>query len=144
MKRKILSVLAILGIVTTAAMATVDKPTAKVNARASSVLEAYVEAHINNDGALFDQILKESALLKVNRQDQIVQHSKKELVKFYKKGGKLLLNCTGSLEILSECGCIVMARVDFKYPEFVQHNYIQIEKDKMGDWRITQINRFNT
>ena len=144
MKRKILMFLAILGIASTASLANEDRPLASVNARASSVLDAYIEAHINNDADLFNQILNDGATLKVNRQDQIVKHSKRELIKFYKKGGKLLLNCEAEQEILSECGCIMIARVDFRYPAFVQQNYIQIEKDKDGSWKITQINRINT
>jgi hypothetical protein len=144
MRRKILTVLAILSMATTAVTATVDKPVPSVNARASSVLDAYVQAHINNDAELFNQILNENAMFRVNRQEQMVQHSKKELIKFYKKGGKLQLNCTGDLQMLSECGCIAIARVDFTYPGFVQQNYVQIEKDKNGVWKITQINRFNT
>ena len=144
MKRKILLFLAVLSMATTAATAKEDKPVSNVNARASSVLEAYIEAHINNDAVLYGQILNDGALMKVNRQDQVVQHTKKELIRFYKKGGKLVLNCKANLEILSECDCIVIARVDFEFPEFVQQNYVQIEKAKDGQWKITQINRFNT
>ena len=144
MKRKILLFLAVLSMATTAATANEDKPAGNVNARASSVLEAYIEAHINNDAVLYNQILNDGALLRVNRQDQIVKHTKKELISFYKKAGKLLLNCKANVEILSECDCIVLARVDFTFPEFVQQNYVQIEKAKDGQWKITQINRFNT
>lgn len=143
MKRKILMFLAILSIATTVAAAKDDHPVKNVNARAVSVLDAFIEAHIHNDAALFNKILHEGALLKVNKQEEIVKHTKKELIRFYKKGGELLLNCEASQEILSECDCIVMARVDFKFPEFVQQNYVQIEKDKDGNWKITQINRFN-
>jgi len=144
MKRKILLFLAVLSMAATAARANEEKPVSKVTARASSVLEAYVEAHINNDAVLYGQILNDGALMKVNRQDQIVQYTKKELVSFYKKAGKLLLNCKSNVEILSECDCIVIARVDFKFPEFIQQNYVQIEKAKDGQWKITQISRFNT
>ncbi|TCD01147.1 hypothetical protein [Pedobacter psychroterrae] len=143
MKRKILMLLAILSISATVALAKDDNPVKNLNARAVTVLDAYIEAHIHNNAALFNRILDDGAVLKVNKQDQIVQHHKKDLVRFYKKGGELLLNCEASQEILSECDCIVMARVDFKFPEFVQQNYIQLEKDKEGNWKITQINRFN-
>ena len=144
MKRKILLFLAVLSTATTAATAKEDKPVRNVNAKASSVLEAYVEAHISNDAVLYNQILNDGAVLKVNRQDRVVQHTKKELINFYKKAGKLVLNCKANLEILSECDCIVLARVDFEFPEFVQHNYVQIEKGKNGHWKIMQINRFTS
>jgi len=143
MKGKILWYAVMLSITTTVANARPDYPSKSVNAKASNVIEAFVDAHTHADAALFNAILNSSAILKLNRQDEVVTHTKSQLVAFYKRLGLMNLNCSSGYEVLSSSECVVMARVDFKFPEFVQQNYVTIEKDKKGLWKITQINRFS-
>ena len=143
MKGKILWFAVMLSITTTVANARPDYPSKSVNAKASNVIEAFVDAHTHADAALFNAILNSSAILKLNRQDEVVTHTKSQLVAFYKRLGLMNLNCSSGYEVLSSSECVVMARVDFKFPEFVQQNYVTIEKDKKGLWKITQINRFS-
>ncbi|WP_285056027.1 hypothetical protein [Pedobacter ginsengisoli] len=143
MKGKILWYAVMLSITTTVANARPDYPSKSVNAKASNVIEAFVDAHTHADAALFNAILNSSAILKLNRQDEVVTHTKSQLVTFYKRVGLMNLNCSSGYEVLSSSECVVMARVDFKFPEFVQQNYVTIEKDKKGLWKITQINRFS-
>jgi len=144
MKKKILMFAMLLGITCTVAAAKPGNPTKNVTARASNVIEAFVDAHMHGDAAMFNAILHTGAQLKLNRQGEVVMHSKSELVNFYKKSGLIQLNCTSDYTILSSNDCAVMARVDFKFPEFVQQHYVTIEKDKKGQWRISQINQFNS
>ncbi|HKG06819.1 MAG TPA: hypothetical protein VKB19_10200, partial [Pedobacter sp.] len=75
--------------------------------------------------------------------NNIIAHTKSDLVRFCKKIQGVVLNCASYHEILSSSDCVVIARVDFKFPEFVQQNYVTVEKDASGAWRISQISRFN-
>ncbi|NRF37914.1 nuclear transport factor 2 family protein [Pedobacter foliorum] len=143
MKRKILLCVAILSISFTSAFADNGKPAASVNLKSSSVIEAYIDANVHCNAALLNQVMHNEAVLKITRQGKIVEQTKKELVDFYKKRGDITLNCTPNFEILSSCDCVVMVRVDFKYPLFTQQNYVTIVKDEEGVWKISQINRFN-
>lgn len=143
MKGKVLLYAVMLSVATTVANAKPDYPSKSVNAKASNVIEAFMDAHTHADAALLNVILNSNAVLKLNRQEEIVTHTKSELVGFYKRSGLIDLNCSSDYEVLSSSECVVMARIDFKFPEFVQQNYLIIEKDKKGLWKITQINRFN-
>lgn len=142
MKGKVLVYAVMLSMAVTVASARPDYPSKSVNAKASNVIEAFVNAHTHGDAALFNAILNGNAVIKLNRRDQIVTQTKSELVGFCKKSGPVDLNCTADYEVLSSSDCVVMARIDFKFPEFVQQNYVTIEKDKKGLWKITNINRF--
>jgi len=135
--------MAILSIPFTFAFADNDKPAATVNLKSSSVIEAYIDANVHSDARLLNQIMNDQAVLRINRQGRTVEQSKKELVEFYKRSGDITLNCTPNVEILSATDCLVMVRVDFKYPLFTQQNYVMVEKDDNGRWTISQINRFN-
>lgn len=143
MKRKILLCMAILGISFTVASADTDKPAASVNLKSSSVIEAYIDANVHCNAALLNQVMDNEAVLKITRQSKIVEQNKRDLVDFYKKRGDITLNCTSNFEILSTSDCVVMVRVDFKYPLFTQENYVTVVKDQNGIWKISQIHRFN-
>jgi hypothetical protein len=143
MKGKVLLYAVMLSMAVTVANARPGYPSKSVNAKASNVIEAFVDAHTHADAALFNAILNSNAVVKLNRQDQVVEHTKSELVSFCRKSGLIDLNCSADYEVLSSSECVVMARVDFKFPEFIQQNYVTIEKDKKGLWKITQINRFS-
>lgn len=135
--------MAILSISFTFASADNDKPAVSVNLKSSSVIEAYIDANVHCNAALLNQVMDNEAVLKITRQGKVVEQTKKELVDFYKKRGDITLNCTSDFEILSACDCVVMARVDFKYPLFTQQNYVTVVKDENGVWKISQIHRFN-
>lgn len=133
----------ILSITFTFAFADNNKPASSVNLKSSSVIEAYIDANVNCDARLLNQIMNDEAVLRINRQGRTVEQNKKDLVDFYKKSGGIVLNCTTNYEILSSTDCLVMVRVDFAYPLFTQQNYVMVEKDQNGLWKISQINRFN-
>ncbi|WP_256004690.1 MULTISPECIES: nuclear transport factor 2 family protein [Pedobacter] len=141
MKRRILMYTMMLGIVYTAAVAGPEKPVKNVNESCSTVIEAFVSAYTNGDADLFKRVLHDDAVMSVNRKDQTIKHTRNALISFYKKTGGMKLNCEASHEVISDNGCMMMVRVDFKYPEFVQQNYLTIEKAKSGKWTVTQINR---
>ncbi|MNR39471.1 hypothetical protein D3C85_1576830 [compost metagenome] len=71
------------------------------------------------------------------------KQSKSALLSFYKKQGQTDLNCESDYEVLSSSGNVVMVRVDFKFPTFLQRNFLTIEKNERGLWEVTQVNKFN-
>ncbi|WP_316794387.1 hypothetical protein [Pedobacter frigoris] len=143
MKTRFLMYLAILSMAFTTLSAKADRPVNEINIKPNSVIEAFIKANLNGNAALFDVVLKDGATIKVNRKDKVIEHSKSEILDFYKKSGEIMLNCSSDFEILTTNDCTILARVDFKFPSFVQQNYISIERDRKGAWKITHVNRFN-
>lgn len=144
MTTKALMYLAMLSMAFTTATANDGpRPVKEINAKPNSLITAFMKAHQNGDAALFDAVLKDGAVIKINRKDKISSHSKSDVVQFYRKSGEIILNCSCNFEILSSNDCTMLARVDFKFPEFVQQNFVYMEKDRKGAWKITEINRFN-
>ncbi|TKC09121.1 hypothetical protein [Pedobacter frigoris] len=135
--------LVVLSMAFTTLSAKADRPINEINVKPNSVIEAFVKANLNGNASLFNIVLQDGAVIKINRKDKVIQHSKSEIIDFYKKSGEIKLNCTTDFEILSTNDCTILARVDFKFPSFVQQNYISIEKDRKGAWKITNVNRFN-
>lgn len=144
MKKRILMFLAILSIAVTTANAEGVEPSRKVNvSRAANVIDAFIEAQVKGDASLFQQILADDMVMKVNRPTSINSHTKEDLLTYYKKNPSTLMNCRSNYEILSRSEASIMARIDFKFPTFVQQNFVSLEKDSTGSWKITQLNRFN-
>lgn len=144
MRTRILMYMAILSIAFTTASATEVKPSKKVNStKPSHVINAFIEAQIKGDASLFKQVLADDIILKVNRPNSVNSLSKEDLLKYYKENGDTMLGCGSNYEVLSSSDASIMARVDFEFPTFVQQNFISLEKDASGAWKITQLNRFN-
>lgn len=144
MKKTILMFLAILSIAVTVANAEGVEPSRKVNAsRAANVIDAFIEAQVKGDASLFKQILADDIVMKVNRPTSINCHTKEDLLSYYKQNPNTLMHCKSNYEILSSSEASIMARVDFKFPTFVQQNFVSLERDSAGSWKITQLNRFN-
>lgn len=144
MKKRILMFLAILSIAVTTVNAAGVEPSRKVNAsKAANVIDAFIEAQVKGDASLFKQILADDIILKVNRPNRINCHTKDALLNYYKQNPAVLLNCAPDYEVLSSSDASIMARIDFKFPTFVQQNFVSLEKDSTGVWKITQLNRYN-
>lgn len=147
MKNKVLTCMAILGISCTMAYGSPlrDNPPAKnVNSKANYVVDAFIEANLHTNAGLYNQILSENARLDICHGKKLMKHSKDEIVKFFKKQGRTDMNCEAGYEILSTSNTIVLVQVNFKFPTFVQKNFVTIERDKGdGDWLVTQVSRFN-
>ena len=142
MKTRILLCLMVLGI--SSAMAfDKTKPTKNYNSSTAALIEGYAEAKTNYDANILNALLAEDVVVKTGRQTGVLKHGKAELIRFYKKNANVQLNCTTSHELLSVCDRVVMARVDFQFPEFVQQNYITMEMNAKGEWKITQVNTFS-
>ncbi|WP_316813826.1 hypothetical protein [Pedobacter heparinus] len=140
MKSKILWSLAILGI--TGFSVSAD-PVKGLTSKPDLVIGAFIDAQMHNDATLFDEIIDNNALISVCRGKGILKYTKKQVVSFYKKIGTVNLNCESDYQVLSQGDHAMVVRVDFKFYHFTQQNFIAIEKDKNGNWKVVNVNRFN-
>lgn len=121
-----------------------ERPVKKlVNSKPETVVEAFIEASEHTNGRLLEQILQNDASVSIARGDKMIRHNKTSLVDFYKRLGESKLNCEHDYEVLSSNNGAVVVRVDFKYPLFLQKNFLTIEKDDQGLWMISKVSTFN-
>ncbi|MEE1943934.1 hypothetical protein VRU48_02365 [Pedobacter sp. KR3-3] len=144
MKKRMFTYLALLCIAFTTANASEIKPAKKVNmTKPSAVIDAFIEAQVKGDVSLFDQVLANELVMKVNRPGSINFHTKENIMTYYGKNADVLRGYQPNYEILSSSKTAILARVDLKFASFIQQNFVALEKDSLGEWKITQLNRFN-
>ncbi len=131
----------VLGISTATASGKTN-PNKNYNVSSASLIEGYTQAKTTYDANLLSALLHEDVVMRTGRQNQVLKHGKSELIRFYKQNPNVKLNCVTSCEMLSVCYNVVMARVDLQFPNFVQQNYLTMERNNKGEWKITQINMF--
>jgi hypothetical protein len=137
MKLKIFVIL-LLGITITNQSFATNKPTASHK----SVLEYFMESYLNTDYKMLKEVLSKDAVFTSNRDVNVIKHSAADVLGLMKKNdGTHQQRCTMNSTILSKTDALVIARVDVKYDLYNgdQQNFVIIEKDKLGEWRITQI-----
>lgn len=111
----------------------------------AAVLTSFVDSHINSDFKKLNQILSDDATYKIPRQDQLIVQQKTALLEAMRQTKGVVQNCSSSSEILAKTDAFVIAKVNFKYPEFTQENYLTLEKDANSAWKISQVYKvFNT
>lgn len=114
-----------------------------VNSKPLNVVNAFIEASVHTDARLLNQVLQKNAKICECLGTKLSKRSKSELVSFYKKLGRSVLDCESDYEIISSSNTLTLVRVDLKFSLFVQRNFITIEQDPTGLWEITQVSRFN-
>ncbi|AOM75816.1 nuclear transport factor 2 family protein [Pedobacter steynii] len=146
MKKKLIMCLTILCIGCTVVYGKTaeERPLKKtVNSKPSDVVTAYIDASMHTDAKLFNQVMSDQAFVSFCNGRKAEKQRKSALLSFYKKQGPTDLNCESDYEVLSSSGNVVMVRVDFKFPTFLQRNFLTIEKNERGLWEVTQVNKFN-
>ena len=118
-------------------------PKKNINSKPADVVSAFIDAQVHTDAKLFDQVMSDRAVVTCCNGREAEKHNKSALMAFYRKQGLTDLNCDSDYEVLSSSGNLVMVRVDFKFPTFLQHNFLTIEKNDRGLWEVTQVNKFN-
>lgn len=139
MRNKILLVCMVLGL--SAAISTgyaSDKTTPGYN----EVINNYIDSYINGNYKKLDKVLSDDACVKIPRADVVLVHSKSKLLEKMKGEGNVTQNCESEYKVLDKSDAMIIAKVDFKYREFTQHNYLVLEKDENKEWKITQVCRF--
>ncbi|SHF98685.1 Putative lumazine-binding [Pedobacter caeni] len=118
-------------------------PKKTVNSKPKDVVSAFIDSYVHTDVKLFDQVMSEDAVVSFCNGRKVEKQTKSALLSFYKQQGETDLNCESDYEILSSSGNVVMVRVDFKFPTFLQRNFLTIEKNEQGIWEVTKVNKFN-
>jgi hypothetical protein len=137
MKLKIFVIL-LLGITITNQSYAATKPTASHK----SVLDYFMESYLNTDYKMLREVLSKDAVFTSNRDVNVVKNNAADVLGLMKKNeGARQQDCHLKATILSKTDALVIARVDVKYDLYNgdQQNFVVIERDKLGEWRITQI-----
>lgn len=137
MKLKALVIL-LLGITITSHIVAAEKPTASHK----SVINYYMESYMNSDYKKLKAILSEDAVFTSNRDVRVIKHKASEVLSELKKNeGVIQRDCNISSTIVSETDALVIARIDINYELFdgAQQNFVIIEKNNNGDWKITNV-----
>ncbi|MES2276673.1 MAG: nuclear transport factor 2 family protein [Bacteroidota bacterium] len=140
MKNKFLLVCMILG-----SFAAVNKSYALDGGIAPSykdVINNYIDGYMTGNYKKLDKVLSDDANVKIPRADVVLTHSKNSLMEQLKKDGAVKQNCESKYEVLDKSDAMIVAKVDFKYGDFTQHNYLVLEKDENKEWKITQVCKF--
>ncbi|WP_129717009.1 hypothetical protein [Pedobacter sp. SYP-B3415] len=107
------------------------------------VITAFVESYLKHgDYKKLSQVLGHDVTFKSNRDTRVVVQQGTSVIDFMRKNaGMIQRDCSVGYEIVSKTSAIVVARVDIKYElcEGAQQNYLIIENDGTGDWKLTQV-----
>jgi ketosteroid isomerase-like protein len=143
MNRKII-VMLLLSVMTTNSMLASPKPS-KPTQSYQSVISHFMESYKNTDSKALASIISSDAIYTSNRNEQVIKHSAQDVIKFMKgNAGTVQQDCNLDFIVLSKTNSLVMARVDIKYKTTGnQQNYLIIEKNNSGEWKITNIYKFH-
>lgn len=108
---------------------------------ANKVINSFVDSYKNNNYRTMKNLLSENASYKYNRDANVVSHSAQELLKFVKQNdGVSYQDFTAKSHIVSQSDAMVMAKVTLNQGKINQsEQYITLENNGKGDWKITQI-----
>lgn len=106
------------------------------------VINNYIDGCMNSNAKKLDKVLSDDASVKIPRADVVLVHNREGLLAQMKSDGATHQNCESKYEVLDKSDAIIIAKVDFKYNEFTQHNYLTLEKNENKEWKITQVCRF--
>ncbi|QNN41793.1 Cif family virulence factor [Pedobacter roseus] len=137
MKLKALVILLLGTTITNYVLAT-EKPTASHK----SVINYYMDSYMNSDYKKLKAVLSEDAVFTSNRDVRVIKHKASEVLSEMKKNeGVVQRDCNISSTIVSESDALVIARIDINYELFdgAQQNFVIIEKNKDGEWKISQV-----
>jgi len=140
MKLKFLAIL-LLGMIIATASPANEKPTSSYQ----KVVDDFMHSYLNNDHKTLKTLLSEDAVFSSNRDVRVVKHSATAIINEMKKNQSVRQqDCNISAKIITATDALVMAQVDVKYETFNnrQKNYLVLEKDKNGDWKITNVYKF--
>lgn len=107
----------------------------------NSLIEDFIDCHLNSNPRKLNTIMEDNAVVKFTRNNKLITHSKADVLKLLKSiEGVKQTNCQYEHTILFEDDCIVLVRVDFKYPSGIQQNFLSLEKTQ-DKWKIVKVYR---
>ncbi|WP_293302142.1 nuclear transport factor 2 family protein [Pedobacter sp. UBA4863] len=140
-----LKVLAILILGTTIANTAFANRKPKNNSNYQEVVNGFMHSFLNNDSQELKRVLSEDAQYSFNRDVRVLKYSATAIINEMKKNeGVKQQGCRINSKIISTTDAIVMAQVNIAYEDIDnrQINYLVLEKDKNGDWKITNVYKF--
>ena len=102
------------------------------------VIKDFIEGHMKSDHAKLKNVLNDDASIKIPRGETVIVQKKSDIVAQMRQSEGTQQNCEPTYEVLAKSDAIVIARVDFKYTNCIQHNYLILEKNQDKEWKITQ------
>lgn len=109
-----------------------------------NVINEFAESHVNTDAAKLVRILSNDAVLKFTKGEEVLSQSQISIMKIMKLNEGIKQNCSTTIDVIASSSAMAMAKVNFIYEDFVIENYLTLELDKSGNWKITRINKFFT
>ena len=104
-----------------------------------TVINDFIDSHMNSNYKKLSNILDDNSSLKIPRGNKVIKQDKSSLVESLKSNAGIQQNCESNYEVLAKSDALVIARVDFSYHNTIQHNYLTVEKDDNEQWKITQV-----
>ena len=108
----------------------------------NTVIDAFIASRINTDYKTMKTILSPDAVEKFPRLKMTYRTTADDVLKIMKVNDGVIQTCTSSFKVLAESDGMIMAQVDFIYQEQIVSEFITLERDGKGDWKVTQINKF--
>jgi len=102
------------------------------------VIKDFIESHMKSNHAKLETVLNDDANIKIPRGETVLVQNKSDIVAQMQQSEGVQQNCESAYEVLAKSDAIVIARVDFKYANCIQHNYIILEKNQDKEWKITE------
>jgi len=109
-----------------------------------NVINEFAESHLNTDATKLGRILSSEAVMKYSKGDEVLSQSQISIMKIMKQNEGIKQNCSTTIDVIASSSAMVMAKVNFVYEDFVIENFLTLELDKSGNWKITRINKFFT
>jgi len=103
------------------------------------ILLQFIDSYTKSDYKKLDEILSDDACVKIPRAEKVIVQHKSSLVNEMREEKGIVQACTSKYEIIAHSDALVIARVDFQYENFKQHNFVILEKNDDKEWKITQV-----
>ncbi|HTD42341.1 MAG TPA: nuclear transport factor 2 family protein [Mucilaginibacter sp.] len=102
------------------------------------VVKEYINSHMNGDYKTLRRIMNDDATFNIPRAEKVIVQDKSDIVKAMKQVGGIKQNCEYTYEVVAKSSALVMVRVDFRYDNCVQQNFLVLEKNDK-EWQIAQV-----
>lgn len=109
-----------------------------------NVINDFAESHVYTDAAKLSRILSSDAVMKFSKGDEVLSQNQISIMKLMKQNEGIKQNCSTTIDVIASSSAMTLAKVNFVYEDFVIENFLTLELDRNGNWKITSINKFFT
>jgi hypothetical protein len=82
--------------------------------------------------------------MKFSKGDEVLSQNQISIMKLMKQNEGIKQNCSTTIDVIASSSAMTLAKVNFVYEDFVIENFLTLELDRNGNWKITSINKFFT